>query len=582
MATTIHEDSRFTGTLNGYGFGNEIVYSFDGSLLAVGANFHAYPDAPGTDQGAVYLYDDSGSGEPVSILQPTRIQGDLFGNSVSMSYDGSILVVGAPGDDFDRNPDPDVFDNDYVNGSGSVYIYDLSSGSPVLVDEIEDAQSIETLDQFGWNTALSGDGSRMAVSSNVQGDGSGGASLHGDMLVYDLDGGGNATFLYTVTPDAPPPAGQLRPTGFGRDATFSADGDLLVVSAPQEITSDGAGSFGRGTVYVFDVSSGAAPVQVARIAPTDTGGFGDFGGSLSLSADGSVLVVAADQVNGFGVDAGSGGFVYVYDLDASGQPSLRYRFTADDNDPIDQFGSSVSLSADGATLYVGAAGWDGPDLDTETGEDVNEGVIYAYDISGDSPVLMAQFTQADGQRIPGFAEDIGAAPDGSAVAGSESLPPPTFDQFVSTFSEEFLSWERSVGTAGGDRLVGGALEDAIFGSDGGDRIFGGNGRGWLDGGDGNDVVVGGTDSDVLIDGAGRDLMRGGSGQDLYAMAADAALDGILGFDAASDQIDVSAWGLTAPWQLSFSEAPRGIQVVRFEDETLLLTGDQATVDDFIF
>ncbi|RMF37323.1 MAG: hypothetical protein D6754_09775, partial [Alphaproteobacteria bacterium] len=193
----ITEDHYFTATLSQRKFGDELGLSFDGGLLAVGSPWHQYPGIATANQGAVYLYDSAAVPTPLAILQPTQIPNDRFSQSLSMDYSGSLLLVGAPGDDRGRTS---AGDPTYDPETGSVYIYDLTGPAPVLVSEIMAGDSIQRIDQFGFNLDLSGDGSRALISSTIRGDGSpppGGAfPLSGDMLVYDFNGT-TPSYLYT-------------------------------------------------------------------------------------------------------------------------------------------------------------------------------------------------------------------------------------------------------------------------------------------------------------------------------------------------------------------------------------------------
>jgi Ca2+-binding RTX toxin-like protein len=92
----------------------------------------------------------------------------------------------------------------------------------------------------------------------------------------------------------------------------------------------------------------------------------------------------------------------------------------------------------------------------------------------------------------------------------------------------------------------------FLGSDGADHLVGtpsaelihaGGGRDVLDGGAGHDVLDGGQGADRLTGGAGDDVFVYAHLQDSYASTAGDTHDRILDFDAAHDQLDLTALGL---------------------------------------
>jgi trimeric autotransporter adhesin len=201
--------------------------------------------------------------------------------------------------------------------------------------------------------------------------------------------------------------------GFGFSTATSADGNTVVVTAPQ--------AAGGGAAYVFvkpaklGWNSSSAMQAAAKLmastetllTPTNTIGFGK---SVGISEDGSTIVVsdwngvspglyiflrpstgwaqylvlkesAKLHTTGFTCDiSGDGGTIAVSD-DASGgsafvfvMPSTGWASTSQANAELyestpsggDTFGSSVSVSGDGSTVAVGDFGW------------ADTGAVYVY------------------------------------------------------------------------------------------------------------------------------------------------------------------------------------------------------------
>jgi Ca2+-binding RTX toxin-like protein len=75
----------------------------------------------------------------------------------------------------------------------------------------------------------------------------------------------------------------------------------------------------------------------------------------------------------------------------------------------------------------------------------------------------------------------------------------------------FVSIERAVGGAFGDRITGSSAANELFGRGGNDSLFGGAGNDTLWGGVGDDTLSGGTGDDVLVGSYGNDTYVFGRG-----------------------------------------------------------------------
>jgi hypothetical protein len=133
---------------------------------------------------------------------------------------------------------------------------------------------------------------------------------------------------------------------FGYSIALSQDGTILAVGAPWA-TLDGKFTAGMVQVYQLSRSRGwlpRGPAVVGRNA-------GDqFGSSVSLSSDGSVLAVGAPTYTGVGNRSGNVR-VFVYG------PGNRYDLLGNEIPGLaatDHFGVAVALSQDGRRLAVGA------------------------------------------------------------------------------------------------------------------------------------------------------------------------------------------------------------------------------------
>ncbi|MBK7298187.1 MAG: hypothetical protein IPI91_16825 [Flavobacteriales bacterium] len=133
----------------------------------------------------------------------------------------------------------------------------------------------------------------------------------------------------------------------GRAVSISADGSTVAIGASD---NDGNGTH-AGHVRVYKFVSGNWIQQGADI--DGEAAFDESGASVSLSDDGLTLAIGAiyNDGNGSGINTGQ---VRVYQWDGSAWTQLGADIDGEADD--DSAGWSVSLSTDGLTLAIGAPG----------------------------------------------------------------------------------------------------------------------------------------------------------------------------------------------------------------------------------
>ncbi len=287
------------------GFGNSVSISSDGSRIAVGASGGGY----------VRVFDWNGA---TWVQVGANIDGeaalDNFGRDVSLSADGNRLAVGAISNDA---TDPEA---------GYARVFDWNGSAWVQAGSDIDGETAD--DKSGWSVSLSANGSRLAVGAP---DNDGTDINAGHVRVYDWNG----TVWIQVGADIDGEAGDDR---FGSAVSFSADGNRLAVGARR---NNGTSS-NAGHVRVYDWNGTAwvqAGADIDGISSND-----NFGISVSFSADGSRLAVGAR-------DNGGEGYVRIYDW--NGAAWVQAGSDIDGEASGDQFGIAVSLSSDGSRLVAG-------------------------------------------------------------------------------------------------------------------------------------------------------------------------------------------------------------------------------------
>ncbi len=279
--------------------------------------------------------------------------------------------------------------------SGTVSV----SGNLVASIGYAKASNTGASDWFGITVSLAADGNTLAVgaisedsnATGIDGDGANnGASGAGAVYVFTRSGSSWSQQAYIKASNTDVN------DWFGRSVSLAADGNTLAVGAISEasnatgIGGNGAnnGAAEAGAVYVF-TRSGSSWSQQAYIKASNTDAGDWFGRSVSLAADGNTLAVGAiGDSNATGIDgnganngASDAGAVYVFTRSGSSWFQQAY-VKASNTGTGDQFGSSVSLAADGNTLAVGAGGEDsnatGVNGDQTNNSASSSGAVYLY------------------------------------------------------------------------------------------------------------------------------------------------------------------------------------------------------------
>ena len=244
---------------------------------------------------------------------------DRSGNSVALSSNGAVVAIGAHGNDGGGS------------NAGHVRVYFNAGGG--WVQRGSDLDGSDAGDRFGYSVSLSADGTILAV----------GAILANG--VNGVDSGRVHVYQWISNTSWQPLGSTLDGAGandwFGISLTLSDDGTILAVGGWR----NDAGGSNAGHVRVF-AWKGSDWTQrgndLAGSSPND-----NFGDSVSLSTDGSMLACGGDQPND------GPGYVRIYHW--SGSAWQQQGSTLTSFSPNNHFGNSVSLSGNGSVVAVGAA-----------------------------------------------------------------------------------------------------------------------------------------------------------------------------------------------------------------------------------
>lgn len=340
--------ARFTGGASGDLFGNSVSLSSDGTRILVGAE---YNETVGYGAGEAYIFDKpmGGWSGTVSASDATAkflggAEDDCFGHSVALSSDGTVALISA-------NCNSTSFTQ-----AGAAYLFTkppggwsgTTSASAATVQFTGGA----TNDDFGSSVAISSDGSRVmvgAMDNDTAGDNAGAA------YIFEKPSGGWESSRIPASSATARFTGGHDDDNFGSSVSYSSDGTLALIGSPYNDTA----GWGAGTTYIFIRPSGGwDPLTSSSSAPARfTGGAGNdnFGVSAALSPDGSRALIGAPSNETAYSNAGA---AYIFEKSSgtwSGTtPASSATAMLTGGAEADYFGWSVAFSSDGTRAMVGA------------------------------------------------------------------------------------------------------------------------------------------------------------------------------------------------------------------------------------
>ena len=371
-------------------FGARVTLSSDGSTLAVGAPNESsaatgidgkQADTSAAQSGAVYIFTRSGTTwTQQAYVKASNTASDAhFGGGLTLSSDGSTLIVGAPheasgatgigGDQYDTS----------AGGAGAAYVFRRTGATWAQVAYVKASNTrkgdgAQQGGGFGASIASSSDGSTFVVGA--YNESSGASGIDGNQSdASALSAGAAYVFRRTGTiwaQEAYVKASNSRgASGFGGAVALSSDGSKLAVGA----TGDSSAATGvdgnqmdtsapfAGAAYVF-TRSGVTWAQSAYVKASNTRPQNSFGGAVALSSDGRRLVVGSENersgaigINGNQDDGGALLAGAAYTFVSTGNTWVQKAYVKPSNTRAGSggsFGRPLALSADGTTLAVGA------------------------------------------------------------------------------------------------------------------------------------------------------------------------------------------------------------------------------------
>lgn len=245
--------------------GASVSLSYDGSVLAIGAPSN-YLFAARAGQVRV-LRNILGEWVQIGNYITGKMAEDNSGWSVSLSSNGNIVAIGAPESNVDNQR------------KGLVSVYENKNDNWVQIGT--DILGLTTNEFSGSNVELSNDGKTLAI-----------AARYSPIVRAYQNIGGTWTKIGSDITDP-----EIEYLG-GRSVSLSGDGNVLAVGCPYNF-----GSIGRGLVRVYKNEGGTwKKIGIDILGEADKDG---SGWSVSLSSDGSILAIGAPYNSKSAIDSGN-------------------------------------------------------------------------------------------------------------------------------------------------------------------------------------------------------------------------------------------------------------------------------------
>ncbi|MFI0431285.1 hypothetical protein [Mariniflexile sp. HMF6888] len=246
-------------------------------------------------------------------------QWSFNGQAIAISANGSIMATGANGHNSDV---------------GQVRVFENIAGTWTQIGN--DILGYNSNDNLGWAIDISADGSVVVAGAPYNSDT---ALYAGQVRVFENIAGTWTQIGQNLLGDA---ASDL----FGISVAISPDGSTIAVGAPSNDTANN----NAGQVKIFKNISGTwTQVGSTLLGVTNND---NFGKSLALSNDGSIVAIGADQLGMI-----TNGYVKVYENIAGTWTQIGTDIIGEASQ--DRSGISVDITPDGSTVAIGAINNDG-------------------------------------------------------------------------------------------------------------------------------------------------------------------------------------------------------------------------------
>jgi len=376
--------SDIDGEASGDESGSSVSISSDGLTVAIGA---PYNDGNSSNSGQVRIYKyESGTWNQLGSDIDGEASNDESGKSVSISSDGLTVAIGAP------------YNDGNSSNSGQVRIYKYESGAWNQLGLDIDGEASD--DESGKSVSISADGLTVAIGATRNDDN---GDYSGQVRIYKYESGAWNQLGLDID-------GEASNDESGSSVSISADGLTVAIGSHYNDGYYGEES-GQVRIYNYDGSSWN---QLGSDIDGEASG-DESGSSVSISSDGLTVAIGAPYNDGNG---NYSGHVRIYKYDGDSWNQLG--FDVDGEIFNDYSGESVSLSADGLSVAIGAIG-------NSNANGQYSGHVRVYKLSGETTnkLLITPTTDALGTAtitLSGVDENNATTSENFDITLSNALP----------------------------------------------------------------------------------------------------------------------------------------------------------------
>ena len=267
--TKSHEFDDPAATADDYFGFTSVALSGHGSTAVIGAYDMTVNSVAGAGEAYIFSLANGSWKQVDAIPDPDGVAYDYFGYPVSISADGSSVLIGS---------ETTVSGAQYA---GKAYLYTLSGSTWSKAHEFDDPGAAADA-EFGYSgVALSDDGKTALIGA--YGVTAGSATDAGAAYIYSNVNGSWSVPVTITDPDA------ATDDYFGYPVAISGDGSAALVGSYAAVN----GHAGAGKAYLYTLSGGTwtKAKEFDDPAATASDGFGDNG--VALSYDGEAAFISA-------------------------------------------------------------------------------------------------------------------------------------------------------------------------------------------------------------------------------------------------------------------------------------------------
>lgn len=344
--------------------------------------------------------------------------GDQAGYTLALSGDGTRMAVGAR------------FNDNAAQDAGHARVFEWNGENWEQLGE--DIQGVAAGDKASWSLDLSDDGNHLVLGTRTHN--SNGFTGAGHVRIFNWDGTSWVQLGEELT-------GEAFGDSFGTAVSISADGHRLAVSK-----IPGTSSVPTSYVYVYEWN-GDEWIQLGNtLIGEPLEGYRHFGYSLSMDASGSRLAIGTRFYSNEEMEFNIGA-AQVFEFDGIEWTQIGQDLIGTDDD--DQLGFSISISADGQRLAVGAP--QNSDVFSQGGH------VRVYQWMNDDWLLMdAPIPSQFYSEYSGWSVSLSGNGDRIAISAPYSASP-----FYNSGEIRIFEWTGDQWSQFGDAITGDATNDQL-------------------------------------------------------------------------------------------------------------------------